>query len=161
MCWRWVVRSMRIWWPATRTPTICTLDQTVRYVIQKRVGGAQTDLISLSTTNLTHAAGSFFSFRFQVVGSLLRMRAWPQGGAEGGMWDLMVTDTDLTGAGSVGVRSTLDSANTNTLPVNYSYDNFTTLNPQTFTVTRSINGVVKSQVAGEDLRLANPTIISL
>lgn len=33
--------------------------------------------------------------------------------------------------------------------------------PQTFTVTRSINGVVKSQKAGSDVRLAHPTIISL
>jgi hypothetical protein len=33
--------------------------------------------------------------------------------------------------------------------------------PQTFTVTRSINGVVKTQTAGTDVRLAYPTIIAL
>jgi hypothetical protein len=33
--------------------------------------------------------------------------------------------------------------------------------PQTFTVTRSINGVVKSHSAGEDVRLAYPTYVSL
>jgi hypothetical protein len=33
--------------------------------------------------------------------------------------------------------------------------------PQTMTVTRSVNGVVKGQVAGEDVRLAQPAIISM
>ncbi|MFI9235761.1 hypothetical protein [Streptomyces sp. NPDC053079] len=33
--------------------------------------------------------------------------------------------------------------------------------PQTFTVTRSVNGIVKSHSAGADLRLTNPTTIAL
>ncbi|MCF3101417.1 hypothetical protein IPZ58_07465 [Streptomyces roseoverticillatus] len=33
--------------------------------------------------------------------------------------------------------------------------------PQTFTVTRSVNGIVKSHSAGTDLSLANPTVIAL
>ncbi|WP_424891782.1 hypothetical protein [Streptomyces sp. XH2] len=33
--------------------------------------------------------------------------------------------------------------------------------PQTFTVTRSVNGIVKSHAAGTDLSLANPTVIAL
>jgi hypothetical protein len=33
--------------------------------------------------------------------------------------------------------------------------------PQTFTVVRSVNGVVKAQVAGTDLRLAQPCIVAL
>ena len=33
--------------------------------------------------------------------------------------------------------------------------------PQNFTVTRSVNGVVKSHVAGEDVRLFTPVIVSL
>jgi hypothetical protein len=33
--------------------------------------------------------------------------------------------------------------------------------PQTFTVTRGVNGVVRSHSAGEDLRLFSPTNISL
>lgn len=36
-----------------------------------------------------------------------------------------------------------------------------TTSPQTFTVTRSVNGVVKSQVAGADIKLAHPMILSL
>lgn len=36
-----------------------------------------------------------------------------------------------------------------------------TTSPQTFTVTRSVNGVVKPHAVGADLRLANPTTIAL
>lgn len=36
-----------------------------------------------------------------------------------------------------------------------------TASPQTFTVTRSVNGITKTQAAGADVRLANPLIISL
>lgn len=33
--------------------------------------------------------------------------------------------------------------------------------PQTFTVTRSVNGIVKSQLSGADVRLATPSIVAL
>jgi hypothetical protein len=33
--------------------------------------------------------------------------------------------------------------------------------PQTFTVTRSVNGVVKAQTSGTDVRLFQPAILSL
>jgi hypothetical protein len=76
-------------------------------------------------------------------------------------WQTSASDTSLTAAGSVGVRSILSSANTNTLPVTVSFDNFTVLNPQTLTVTRSLNGVVKTHQAGQDLRLAAPSYVAL
>jgi hypothetical protein len=101
-----------------------------------------------------------FTVRFQLRGATLRAKAWAATDTEP-PWQLSVTDTGLTAPGSVGVRSTLDSANTNTLPVTFTYDNFQVINPQTFTVTRSINGVVKNHSAGEDLRLANPTVLGL
>lgn len=138
-----------------------TTTQTVQLVLQKRVGGTQADLATVTVPDLVHAASTFFTLRFQVAGSTLRARAWPQGTAEPDVWHATTTDTSLGAAGSVGVRSVLDSANTNVLPVVASIDNFSLLNPQTFTVTRSVNGVVKAQVAAEDVRLAHPTYISL
>jgi hypothetical protein len=36
-----------------------------------------------------------------------------------------------------------------------------TTSPQTFTVTRSVNGVVKDQLAGADIVLSQPMILSL
>lgn len=135
-------------------------DQTLTLVIQKRVAGAQTDLTTVTVPG-THAAGTFFALRFQVQGQVLRARAWPLTDVEPGVWYATATDSSLSAAGSVGVRSILSSANTNTLPVTATYDNLRLTNVQTLTVTRSINGVVKAHSAGEDVRLASPTILPL
>ena len=139
----------------TFTPT-----QTVSLYLQKRVNGGQSDMASV-TTALTHVANTFYTLRFQLAGNTLRAKTWLQGTPEPPSWDVTAVDTALIGVGAIGVRSILGSGNTNTLPVTISMDNFQLLNPQTFTVTRSINGVVKPQTAGTDIRLANPTIISL
>jgi hypothetical protein len=133
-------------------------DQTLTLVLEKRVGGVQTDLATVPIPG-THAAFSFFTLRFQVQGSTLRAKAWPRGQVEP-PWQATATDSSLTAAGSVGVRSILDGANTNVLPVLFTHAIFQLLNPQTFTVTRSINSVVKSHSAGEDVRLAYPTILA-
>lgn len=138
-----------------------TTTQTVQVTLQKRVGGAQSDLQTVTVPDLVHAPATYFTLRFQVTGTTLRARAWPQGGVEPNIWHVSTTDSSLVLPGSVGVRSILDSANTNPTPVTFSTDNFALLNPQTFTVTRSINGVVKAQAAGADVRLANPTILAL
>ncbi|RPE40279.1 hypothetical protein EDD90_3315 [Streptomyces sp. Ag109_O5-1] len=135
-------------------------DQTVILTLQKRVGGGQTDLTAV-TTPLTHAAGTFYTLRFQLWGSLLRAKAWAPATDGEPPWLLTTTDTALTVAGSVGARTVLDATNTNTLPVTFTFDGFQVTSPQTFTVTRSINGVVKAHNAGEPVSLAFPTILSL
>lgn len=135
-------------------------DQTLTLTIQKRVGGAQTDLVAATVLG-THAAGALFGLRFQVQGALLRAKAWPVASSAEPPWQVSVADSSLTAAGSVGVRSTLDSANSNVLPVTFSYDQFQQVNAQTFTVARSINTVVKAHAAAEDLRLAYPTYLAL
>jgi hypothetical protein len=78
-----------------------------------------------------------------------------------GAWHATVTDSALSAAGSVGARSILDGLNTNVLPVIASIDNFQLTNVQTLSVTRSVNGVSKSQAAGEDIRLAYSTPVAL
>jgi hypothetical protein len=135
-------------------------DQTVTLVLQKRVAGAQTDMSSVATP-LTHAAATAYLLRFQLAGSTLRAKAWAVGEVEPPVWYLTTTDSALVAAGPAGVRSTLDAANSNTLPVTFTYDNFQVTNPQTMTVTRSINGVVKAHSAGEALSLAHPIPFAL
>lgn len=134
--------------------------QGISLVLQKRVAGTQTDLTTV-TVPYTHAASTFFRIRFQVVGAILRAKLWDATGPEPVVWQATATDASLTAAGSVGVRAILDSANTNTLPVTVSYDNFALLTPQTFSVTRSVNGVVKSHSAGQDIRLASPVYVGM
>ena len=134
-------------------------DQTLRLVLQKRVGGAQSDL-STTTIPGTHAAGVFFTIRFQVKGARLRAKAWTTSEAEPD-WQSTVTDGSLSTAGSVGVRSVLGSGNTNALPLVFTYDNFQLTDPQTFTVTRSVNGVVKAHAAGTSAEFAPDTPLAL
>jgi hypothetical protein len=136
------------------------IDQTITLTIQKRVGGAQTDITS-TTMPFTHAAATPYAIRFQIAGSTLRAKAWPLTDVEVPIWYLTTVDTALSAAGAVGVRSVLDTANTNALPLVVTYDNVQVTNPQTMTVTRSINGVVKSHPAGDLLSLAHPIPLAL
>lgn len=134
-------------------------NQTLTLVIQKRVGGAQTDLTSLTVPG-THAAGTAFKLRFSVSGSTLRAKAWLASGAEPD-WQSTVTDTALTAAGRIGVRSILSNLSTNTLPVTATFDDFTVANCQRFTVVRSINEVSKTHSAGDDIALTHPGVVAL
>jgi hypothetical protein len=128
--------------------------------VRKR-NGSETQLGSAVTTQFTHAAGTWYKMRFRIEGTALKAKLWTLGTSEPGTWDITTTDSDLVGVGSVGVRTLLGSASTAVLPVTIQFDNFTEQYQQTFTVTRSVNGVVKAHSAGEDVRLANPTILAL
>ncbi|MGW1295165.1 poly-gamma-glutamate hydrolase family protein [Streptomyces sp. NPDC002533] len=138
-----------------------TTAQAVVLTLRKRVGGTETSL-GQHTTGLTHTVGGRVAVRLQVVGSALKAKAWAAGTAEPVGWQVEVTDTDLTAAGEIGMRTILSSANSNSLPVTASWGDFTTLgSPQAMAVTRSVNGIVKPHLAGADVRLAEPTICAL
>lgn len=138
-----------------------TTAQAVQVTLQKRVAGVQSDITTATAAGVSHAAATFYTVRLQVIGSTLRAKVWPAGSPEPVAWMITTTDTALTAAGSIGVRSVLDAANTNTLPVTVSFDNFRLLNPQTFTVTRSINGVSKSHSSGQAISLAHPVYVAM
>lgn len=137
-----------------------TTAAAVNLTIRKRVAGTDTQLATVAT-GLTHVASTLYRIRFQGAGSTFRAKAWLASGTEPTEWGVTVTDASITAAGQVGVRSVLNTGNTNTLPVTATYDNFALLNPQVFTVTRSVNTVVKAQAAGTDVRLAHPMILAL
>lgn len=136
-----------------------TTTNTIVISVRKRVGAVETLLDSV-TTPLTHVAGTSYRVRFQCIGSTLRARVWLASAREPFGWQVETTDTSHTAANNVGIRSFSNTGNTNVNP-QIRTDNFRIVNPQTFTVMRSVNGVVKSQTAGADVRLANPAIISL
>ncbi|MGW3428875.1 poly-gamma-glutamate hydrolase family protein [Streptomyces melanosporofaciens] len=137
-------------------------DQTITLTLRKRVAGTETLIATAAdTSTLTHAAGRFFWLRFQVTGTTLQAKAWQDGTPEPGAWTVTATDTSITQAGQVGPRTILSATNTNTLPVTASFEGFQQISPQTLTVTRSVNGVVKAQSAGADVRLTTPTTLAL
>lgn len=79
------------------------------------LGSAQT------VTGLTFD-GSPLTVRAEICGSHLRMRVWAASGDEPEVWHAEATDTTLTAAGWVGIRSGVASGNTNTKPIEFGYD---------------------------------------
>ncbi|MFE4718247.1 hypothetical protein ACFRLW_17765, partial [Streptomyces sp. NPDC056728] len=133
--------------------------QAMTLTIRKR-NGAETQLGSSFALG-TYTPGTYYTLRLQVTGSTLQAKCWQRGTSEPAAWQITTTDVDLTAAGSVGCRSLVGSTSTQTLPVTASFDNFQITDTQTFTVTRSVNGVSKSHAAGTPVSLANPAIASL
>lgn len=132
----------------------------IALTIRKRVAGTETQLVGGVVPGLTHTANGQFKLRFRARDSILKAKVWASGGTEPPFWTAMAFDTSFTAAGLIGVRSLLNTGNTNSSP-SAVFDDFTNSLPQRITATRSINGVVKAQSAGADIRLANPAIVAL
>lgn len=133
----------------------------VTLTLRKRVAGVD-GVLGTFVLDETHAAGRQFNIRIQGIGTSIKARAWRTGYAEPDYWQTSATDSDITASGQVGVRGVLSSAASNT-PVLISWDNFKTnaLTNQTFNVTRSVNGVVKSHATGADVTLFKPAYAAL
>lgn len=137
-----------------------TANQIVAQMIRSSAGN-QFSIGDNYTLPNTHVAGTFVRVRFQGIGSSFRAKAYMASATEPSAWNISGTDTVISSAFSFGTRSIRITGNTNAASVEIQYDNYTVVLPQTFTMTRSINGVTKAQTAGTDIRLAAPTIISL
>jgi hypothetical protein len=136
-----------------------TTTNTITATLRERVAGVEAQLATY-TVPFSHTPGTNVRVRFQVTGTAIKARIWQPTGLEPGAWQLSTTDTSVTTSSSVGVRAFAGSGNTNVGP-QARFDNFKVVNPQTFTVTRSVNGVVKAHSAGADVRLAYPAITAL
>jgi hypothetical protein len=128
--------------------------------VRKRVAGVETQLGSTFTSTITHVAGTFYRVRLQVFGSALKAKVWLASDNEPGIWHIETTDTAITTAGNIGTRSFRNTGNTNA-SAELRFDNFDLVNPQTYTVVRSQNGVSKTHTAGAAVALANPAIVAL
>lgn len=135
-----------------------TTANTVLLQLYRRLSGVETSLGSY-TTAITHSAGQDVRLRFKGAAADLYTKAWLSSSVEPPGWQVTAIDGSID-SGQIGLRSIVDAANTNVNPV-LAYDNFSYTNPQTFTVTRSVNGVVKAHSAGADIRLAYPAILGL
>jgi hypothetical protein len=96
-------------------------DQSVTVRFRKNVAGVFSVIGSTFTQSWQYMAGSQIWVRFVVNGPALMCRAWLYGTQEPSTWQISTTDTSFTAAGALGVRSILQSGNTNTLPVNIGY----------------------------------------
>ncbi len=125
-------------------------DQSMTLFITRVSGGVETALDSQLMT-FTHVANDRYHIRFQLVGDSLQAKAWADGSPEPA-FQLSVNDSIIAGAGAVGTRNLLDVANTNPLPVTFSWDDMVAFDPtgvvpQYATVTR------RNTVTGEIVTL--------
>lgn len=126
----------------------------------KRLASVES-VIASYVVPITHVPGTFWRVRFQGEGINLRVKVWPASwGIEPDVWHIEATDSDLTAAANCGMRSISNVGNTNVNP-EIRYQNFELRNNQTFTVSRSTNGVVKAHSASADISLRYPPIIAL
>lgn len=132
----------------------------VSAAIRKTVGGSTTTLRS-KTLGITHTTTTDYRVRFKVQGSWLYLKIWDSASTEPAQWTDAAWDTSITAAGDWGLRASLNSGNTNTLPVAVQFDTDATLHPQKFTVTRSVNTVVKAHSASAAVGLFQPNHLGL
>ncbi|MEU2730121.1 hypothetical protein ABZ650_20630 [Streptomyces griseoviridis] len=138
-----------------------TTSGSLLVTVRKMVGGTQTQLGSSYTAPVGYSPGTFVRFRFQGVGGALRAKVWRVGDGEPGVWNVDTTDTSLTAPAQIGTRSVRVTGNTNAASVEVRYDTFEVVNPQTYTVIRSVNRAVKAQTAGAAVALAYPARLAL
>lgn len=136
-----------------------TTANTLSLAIIRMVGGVETNLGSAAIER-TYSAGTWIRIRFQASGSTLRAKAWAAAAREPDTWHVTATDSAITTSSYIGVRSISASTNTNVNP-EIRYDDVDIVNPQTYTVTRSTNGVTKTHAAGAPLSVATPAVIAL
>jgi hypothetical protein len=135
-----------------------TTANAIILAINKRYDVSSSTLASYTTT-ITHVPGTFVRVRAMALGNMLYAKVWPVSGVEPD-WQIITTDSSLPSALFVGCRSITGPSSTNVSP-QVRYDAFELVNQQVFTVTRSVNGISQTHAAGADIRLNNPTIVSL
>lgn len=114
-------------------------NNTTQLELDKMVAGTRTVLTtSVALPNVT-PGGTAFAMRFQVIGTMLRAKAWDRNGGFGvqpNAWTVVAYDTSFTAAGNIGVLFNLEPSNSNTLPVTSNWDGLTqtrlTTDPDSF-----------------------------
>lgn len=136
-----------------------TTANVINLTIRKRVASVETQLGTF-THWIAAVAGTYMRVRFQVIGTALKAKAWRVGDPEPDVWQVEVTDSALSAAGSVGCRSVRNAGNTNA-NADFRFDNFELANPQVYSVVRSSNEIVKSHSSGAAVVLRYPMILAL
>lgn len=93
--------------------------------LKKAVSNVESNVSSEVATGITVAPGTRIAFRFRVVGSDLRFRAWDAGGADPGGWQTTGSDStaELADAGGVGLRVIVGASVPNG-PIASTFDDF-------------------------------------
>lgn len=93
--------------------------------IIRRVSGSDSTLDTGALVD-TYSAGTQVRLRARIDGQTIRARGWLAANAEPSTWDCEVTDSSITAAAGVGLRTVLLTGNTNTTP-NVQFDAYEVL----------------------------------
>lgn len=126
-------------------------------VIRKRVAGVITDVAS-TTTPLNIGTGNVMC-RVRADDTTVTLWLWYQGGPMPMFPTISGTVNDA--ALQTGTRVGVFCRREGSAPTTVEWDDFAAVNPQTFTVTRSVNGVVKSQSASTAVNVYRPARLAL
>ena len=136
-------------------------DLTLRAI--SKVTGTNTQLTTATSATIHSTSVARILVAEIDAGNVIRAKVYADGANEPG-WELVYDASAVVGlpAGtSVGCIARLMTGNTNTAPVNFQFDNFAVLSPQSMAVTRSVNSVVKAQAAGATIKLWRAGVWSL
>lgn len=100
---------------------IAGIDGGVTLRLTTFVAGVATDLFTSPGIG-GYEAGDKWWLVFSVIGSTLAVKAWPETGAEPANWTLTATNTALTAAGAIGLRTILGGGSTSA-PITITIDN--------------------------------------
>lgn len=91
----------------------------------RKINGTETVINpGLFVPGLLNTAGRQWRMRGQIEGQTIRGKVWDASSPEPYGWTVTQHDESIVGAGWVGVRSSVNTGNTNALPMVFSYDNF-------------------------------------
>jgi hypothetical protein len=139
------------------------LDSTLTLRVISKIGGVNTQL-STAVSGTAHSTSVARILIAEIdADNTIRAKVYSSAAAEPA-WELVYDASAVVGLSTgtgVGCIARLATGNTNAAPVNFAFDNFAVIDPQVLTVTRSINGVVKTHSAGEEVHVANPIILAL
>lgn len=139
-----------------------TTSSTVVLRFSKNVAATLTTAFASATLSGTYVANAQYNLRVQIIGQVLRAKAWPltaNGPYDGepSAWTLTttVTGTTVTASGGYGIRAIAETGNTNVSPT-FSVDNLIAIssNPTVTTSTLELysNGFIQVK---DPLRPAN------
>lgn len=94
--------------------------------LAKNVGGVFVNITGATTVS-GHFAGAVWRIRGQINGYLFRAKMWLASGAEPAAWQVSTTlaNEGIDNGKKVALRSRFETGNTNVLPQNVDWDNFT------------------------------------
>jgi hypothetical protein len=136
-------------------------DGTVGIFFERKTAGSTTAITSEKIVAGLSVAAVAYRARLKVVEGFLYGKVWLASGSEPVEWQLIVFDGTNTGAGDVGVQVFVPAGVTNAFPLVFPFPEVVVHNPQALTVTRSVNGVVKSHSAGAEVHVAEPVYAGL